>query len=278
MIETDSLEAIVSTAPLINYSIARILQEKGLTKKIAFYIVVTDPYDPIAPGFDVKGADGYFCFSESVRNILVKAGINEELIHLTSFPVAKRFLKTVTESEKIEIYEKLNLDPCKRTILINSGTYGNNGFFQYLKQIHKFDRSIQVIFICGKNIMLKVNVSNYKRLSECSNVLALEFVDNLEQILEIADVCISKAGASTFYETLAKGTFLIIDAVNGFLYQERGVKDIIDESRIGAIAYSYEDILLLLEKFYSQDTITDSRSIFNGNGAVEIVHAILNLM
>lgn len=278
LVEGGNLEAIISTAPLINYSIVRILQEKELTEKIPFYIVVTDPFDPIAPGFDVQGAVGYFCFSMCVKNILANEGITESLIHVTNYPISTRFFKSMTKAERKEIYAELKLDSSKKTILINSGAYGNHNFLPCLKQIDEFDKNIQVIFICGKNKALKVSVDNYIRLSRSTNVIALTFVDNMDKLLEIANVCIAKAGANTFYECLAKNTFLMVNAVDGFLYQEKGVKNVIEKEKVGSILYRYEDIPVLLNNF-NANNISSNANFSNSikeNGAVAIVDTILN--
>ena len=59
-IENNDFDTIISVSHSINYSFIRILNELNLTDKINYYIVITDPFDPIAVGFATRGSKKYY--------------------------------------------------------------------------------------------------------------------------------------------------------------------------------------------------------------------------
>ena len=78
------VDIIISVSSLINYHIIRFFKEKRVNYSPNIYIVVTDPYNPMYPGFDENGADGYFCPTKTSKMQMIRAGIKEEKIFIFS--------------------------------------------------------------------------------------------------------------------------------------------------------------------------------------------------
>lgn len=255
-VETEGLEAIVSTTPLINKPIIRILEEKGLN--IPYYIVLTDPFKPVASGFAEKGTARFFCPTDTVKNILEKCSMDPSLIDVTGYPIAKKFTEKFSASEKESIYEKMGLSSDKKTLLLNGGAYGIPHYKKFLESAVESKHDFQIILICGHNKFLYKQANRYVEKNRLeTTVKILPFIDNVWEVLQIADVTVTKSGANTFFECLQAKTVPIIDGVTGFLYQERGVIEYLSEFKVGMILNNHDELHERLDECFTGDVLAE---------------------
>lgn len=272
-----NIKIIISFAPLINNNILRYLNEFNLREKIKFYIVATDPYPQMAPGFDVSGADGYFCFSSYSKNELINNGIERKLITTINFPVRKKILKNINDDKKL-LYKNLELDCDKTTILLNAGSNGNLNYIKILKELKKTSMDIQVVFLVGENKKLEA-LSKMENKESKIPIKVISFRDNISDIYKISDICITKPGANTFYECLNTKTIPLIDSIEGLLYQEEGVQFLLKEHNIGYLISSYIDIEKIIKKaIENKSNLIKNMEMFQNNNEIKlVVKKILNI-
>lgn len=280
LFKIEGLEAIISTATSINYNLMRSLKEEGFYGHIPFYIIVTDPYDPIAPGFDSLGATRYFCANEVVKSILMKSRIPKESIVVSGYPVSKRFAKPYKGVSRKEAMEHLDLDIESKVIILNSGSQGNMTNLEYLIQYLCSDIQESLVMLCGVNKALyklaKLEVTKSKK----KNVVILPFYNQMEELLGIADIYVTKAGANSFHEALFTKTAILIDAIDGLVYQERGIGPMLKKLGVGNIVDSINQFIpLLKEQLYGKEKgkIQENyRSLVLENGSDKIVSTVLS--
>lgn len=280
LVSKDGLECIISTSHSINNSIIKVLKETKLLEKIPFYIVVTDPFDPIAAGFDVIGATKYFCPTDIVKKILEKSGIESPRIKVIDYPVSARFNKKYSNMEKKLVYERMGLLSNKRTILLNSGALGSTHYFELLKRMLDYKGDCQIIILCGMNETLYKMSCRLQEQNRQTIIKVLSYVDNIDEILQISDLVVTKAGANAFFECLYSETPVIIDGIHGFLYQEQGVVDYLRDHGVGVVLNDSCDLPALVDYFFSNGLIerikTNIKNLNLRNGTSEIVHTVLS--
>ena len=280
LVNMDGLEAIISTCPFINNNIIKVLKEEGLTGRIPFYIVVTDPFDPIVEGFNVTGATKYFCATGIVKEILVRAGIEFPRIQVIDYPVSARFNKKYSSAEKERVYKKMGLHSDRPIILLNSGALGSKHYFNMLKILLKYYDDYQIITICGKNETMYERACRLQEQNKQAVIKILGFVDNIEEILLISDISITKAGANAFYECLYSETPVIVDGIHGFLYQEQGVVDYLRDYGVGVVLDDSSDLPDLLRYLFGNGLIErikmNIRNLHLQNGTLKIVNTIMS--
>jgi len=276
LVSINGLQAIISTCPFINGNIIRILKETGLTEMIPFYIVVTDPFDPIVAGFKVAGAKRYFCATEVVKEILAMAG--NEGIQVIGYPVPGKFNKKYSSTEKEHIYEIIGLYSDRPTILLNSGALGSTHYFELLKVLAEYDGYCQIIILCGINKTLYRMSCRLQEQNRQVVIKVLSYVDNINEILQISDIVITKAGANAFYECLYSETPMIIDGIHGFMYHEQGVVDYLRDYGVGVVLNDSCDLFdLLYYSFCNKENIKRNiRNLNLQNGTSKIVSTILD--
>lgn len=276
-LKENKFKTIISTSHTLNHAFIRILKELGLEDSIGYYVVITDPFNPISVGFAPKDAKKYYCGSDIVKNILIKSGIEGEKIVAVDYPVNEKFLKTYLENEIDEIYSDLNLYKDKRTILINSGSQGVYHYIKFLKTVSELTDDVQIIFIAGKNKAL-FDLAN-RSISKDKLIRIFGYVDNIEKLMKISDIIITKSGANAFYEGLFMEKPMIIDGVNGFLFQERGVLDFLNKNKVGIVINDEVSLkTALIELLDSQKYNEYKENIRNlklVNGVEQIVNDIL---
>ncbi|MBU5317325.1 hypothetical protein KQI30_13800 [Clostridium bornimense] len=254
-IKIHNFDTIISVSHTINHCIVRILKELKLENKIKFYIVITDPYEPITEGFAVEGATKYYCANEVVKGVLLKSNIEEDKIRVCGYPINNKF-NNIRKS-KMEIIKELNFNYDKKIVLINSGSQGIFYYYDFLKLITKELPDLQVIFISGKNSILYQQCSRFVNKFNLKNrVKIFDFVENLQEYIFASDIVITKAGANSFYEVLNMYKPIIIDAVNGFLFQEKGVKKFIDKYKIGEILENTQHIIQTITDMFEEKRYT----------------------
>lgn len=274
---THKYDVLVSTSHTINHAIIRALKELELYDKVNFYIVITDPYIPISVGFDIKGAKRYFCSSKKVKEYIAK-NVEESKISVTAFPIKEMFLKEYSKEEIRAIYKKLRLRVRKKILLINSGSQGSFHSKEFLKEAMAYSDDLQIIFICGKNEAL-YELVKFIVGKKNERVRVLQYVDNMNDLLKISDFVVTKAGANSFFECFYMHKPMLIDSLEGFLYQEKGVCQLLQEKEVGTVVDSIEKFREVLGKMMIQDSYLEFLKQYDDvnpeNGADAIVKEIL---
>ncbi|HRY60504.1 MAG TPA: glycosyltransferase [Patescibacteria group bacterium] len=151
-----------------------------------------------------KDVDIYSVATDSVKKELTKAGIKKDRIFVTGIPIDKKFSKKY-DGEKIR--KKLEIDKGFTTAIF-SGGFGMGPLEGVLRNIQYSIPNIQILVVAGKNIELKEKLE--KIAGDNRNIKIFGFVDNIEELMAVSDIIITKPGGLTVSESLAMGNPLII--------------------------------------------------------------------
>lgn len=278
-ITNSDYDIIISTVHSVNHVFLKILKELGVRENICYYIVVTDPYNPISIGFDTPGADYYFVPTDIAAKCLLKKNIPCDRIDIIGYPINDRF--TDFKSDPL-IFNKYGLCCDNRIILINSGSQGGYTYFNMLKEIVSEGFDYQIIFVCGKNQMLFNQATRFiKKKNLTDKIKIFGFVDSMQELLYIADFVITKAGANTLFECLYMKIPMIVDGTQGFLFQEQGVKEFFEKYDVGTIALDMKNLLNSIQLFMDDKILQKKKDAISNlgieDGKSKIVAKILKL-
>lgn len=269
-------DILISVSHTINAVIINSLTENQELINTKFYIVVTDPFEPIAVGYNVPGANLYFCTNDCVKKILLKSGIEEEKININDYPLSEKYGSYV--DKRIEI-EKLQFSSNKKIVLLNAGSQGIYHYYNILKTIITQIEDIQIIVICGKNGGLYQRCKSLIEKEKYEkNIRLFGFVNNIEKYISIADAVITKPGANSIYESLYYGKPILIDALKGFLFQEKGVELLNKKYHFGLTLKNLEDTVPLLFDLLNNSScnyIENIKEMHINNGTKKIVQTII---
>jgi processive 1,2-diacylglycerol beta-glucosyltransferase len=188
LIQTDP-DVIISTHYLAS-NIACNLKKKGrITSKIV--TVITD--FGVHPFWVYDQTDWYAVASQASKEELSKLGIPKDKIKVTGIPVDPKFSGGFS---KTGLRSKFGLDPGMFTVLLVTGSFGIGPIEAIVDLLHG---RVQILVVCAKNEKL------FKRLSAKNypGVKVFGFVDNIDELMAISDLIVTKPGGLSIAELLA---------------------------------------------------------------------------
>ena len=185
----EQFDGVITTHFLSAEVCAYLKREGKIRSKII--CVVTD--------FDVhriwvnKGIDIYTAACEYTKNKLIALGVPSQKVFTTGIPTDAKFS---LEPDKFALKKKLGIQDGILTILIATGSFGMGpveGLIRLLKDY-------QLLIVCGNNRDL------YERLKPLNkeNVHILGLVNNMDELMAVANVMVTKPGGLSISEALVK--------------------------------------------------------------------------
>jgi len=174
-----------------------------------------------------KGVNYYIVPTLEGKERFMKKGVPEDMIKVYGIPLRMKF---AMQLNKRPIALKLDLDPDIPTILIMGGGQGLGPIKAIVKSLIKVNLNIQIIVISGKNKKI-INSLNRKAKRTKKRINIYEFANNVDELMEVSDLIITKPGGMTTAESLAKGLpMIIVDPIPG---QEMRNTDFLIKKGIG---------------------------------------------
>ncbi|MCM8779195.1 MAG: hypothetical protein NC898_04190 [Candidatus Omnitrophica bacterium] len=150
--------------------------------------------------------DYYIVPSEETQRRLISEGIPSGSIKVLGIPVAPEFSQ---KKDKQEIFRKFGLVEQLPIVLIMGGSQGLGPISKIVNIISHLPIPLQIVVICGRNKFLYTKLALKKRYIK-KPITILGYIDNPDEIMEIATVLITKPGGLTTAEALAKGLPMLI--------------------------------------------------------------------
>ncbi len=179
----------VLTTQFLSSEVCAYLKRSGAIKS-KIICVVTD--------FDAhriwvnKGVDIYTAACEYTKNKLIALGVGPEKIFTTGIPTDAKFAQ---KPDPLALKKKLGLQD-GMTILIATGSFGMGPIAGLMDLLGRY----QLLIVCGHNRDL------YERLKSKArkNAHILGLVDNMDELMSVSDVMVTKPGGLSIAEALVK--------------------------------------------------------------------------
>lgn len=151
------------------------------------------------------GTDLYIVGSEEVAAGLNGRGIPRESIAVTGIPILPAF-NQLQPPEPVRV--KYRVEPHDKVIVFMGGSDGMFGTTRFSQILTGLSENIKAFIITGSNQELyeKLTFSHGRQ----PNLRILSYVENVAELMGIADILVTKAGGITISEALAKGVPMII--------------------------------------------------------------------
>lgn len=224
--------------------------------------------------FDSQG--NYLVFSTQAKKIAIQAGVRIENIHQFGFFFNPKFNLRPNEIQIKSLQKQLGLE-VQATILLLGGGDGLPKAEKIFKELlslkvkcwQEYTLSLGLIAVCGRNNRLYQTLQKQKKdfletfdqaiaKKLAQNIQILAFTNQVWELINLADVVISKAGAASVMEISSQNKPLILS--HYIWEQELGNKDFILEKKLGVyepnplkIARLLHD--LLFESYQAKQTL-----------------------
>ncbi|WEG11488.1 glycosyltransferase [Pullulanibacillus sp. KACC 23026] len=155
--------------------------------------------------------DRYFVPTEELKEEIIRAGEPADKVIVSGIPIRESF---EILSSKETLFEKYQLSPDKKMVLILAGAYGVSKDIKSMCEGLRKDASLQTIVICGKNSELKDEMA--QKYADAPNIRIMGYVNTLHELMQLATGMVTKSGGVTLSEALACGCpLLILPPVSG---------------------------------------------------------------
>ena len=216
------------------------------------------------------GVDLYCVAAEETKARLVARGAADDKVVVTGIPVSAKFSTAV---DAPAIRKRMGLRDDLPVLLVLGGGFGIGPVAQILSQIDKLAQTAQVVVVCGRNDKLRrdLAVQEYRQPMHI-----LGFVTNMQDLMAISDLIISKPGGLTTSEALAMGKPIFV--LNPIPGQEAANSDFLLEHGAAAKANRVEDLPYRLEKLLGSSKLFEmaaaARQLARPDAAVQICEAV----
>ncbi len=193
---------LIFSTNFITSTMASVVRRRlGLGVEVISY--VTDPFD--AYGWWIDKRLDYICVASDIAAEQLRARrIPEEKIRILPFPIHRKFFGS--KEDPAELRKRLGLAEGVPTILTSEGGQGIGKISGFVLKLQERGFPCNVISVCGKNDSLRLELEKVAASRpSATRLIPLGFVDNMNELLGLADLCVAKAGASTTFEALLKG-------------------------------------------------------------------------
>ncbi len=232
---------VVSVHPLTQHIVAKILKELSLTEQVPLVTVVTDPCYGFWKGWACDDVSLYLVANDEARRQLLDYGISPERIKISGMPVDPKFHE-IDEADAQIARKAYGLDPDKFTVFLNAGWIGGGNIPQIFRELARGELDVQAIFLAGKNEQLRLEAEQIAKHAKFP-VKVIGYSDEIEKLMQSANVMISKLGGLTTFEALACGLPIIADATTQPMPQEAGTVQLISDRGAGIMLKRSIDIV-----------------------------------
>ncbi|RPH32440.1 MAG: hypothetical protein EHM93_09295 [Bacteroidales bacterium] len=193
--------------------------------------VVTDPFTA-HPIWFLDKTQNFIVFSQQLKTHLINAKkIPAENINTFPFILNDKFSSSINEEAKAQIRTTLNIPADEKVILIMGGADGIPKGAKILRKLLQSGLNAHIVMVCGRNENLLKQANKLKGRYNANHLHVFGFVDIVYELLNIADLVITKCGASTFMEVLMCGK---IPLINSYIWeQEKGNVEYICNNQLG---------------------------------------------
>jgi len=176
-----------------------------LDPSIPLITLVTDPYTAHALWFQEKNME-LVVFSEKIRKEAIERyGYLPDKVHSFPFILNRAYDRQYTPEEVAAAKDRLGIPQNRKVLLIAGGGEGLKSADRIVSRFVAKKRDEILVVVCGKNRLLKRQVTRMVERRKADNVIVYGFVSFMPDLLNIADCVITKGGASTVMEVMAVG-------------------------------------------------------------------------
>lgn len=233
--------AVISVHPLTQHIVSKVLRQLNLLDKVPLVTVVTDPCYGFWKGWACDDVSLYLVANEDAQQQLLDYGVPAEKIKISGMPVNPKFHE-VSEVDAQNARSAFGLNPEKFTVFVNAGWIGGGNIPQIFREFAHGELDVQAIFLAGKNEDLRKEAEEIAKTAKFP-IKVIGYSDEIEKLMQSANVMVSKLGGLTTFEALACHLPIIADATTPPMPQEAGTVKMIANKGAGILLEKTSDIV-----------------------------------
>jgi processive 1,2-diacylglycerol beta-glucosyltransferase len=217
------------------------------------------------------GVDLYCVAAAETKARLVARGAAPENVIATGIPISARFSARL---DAAAVRKRYGLRDDQPVLLVLGGGFGMGPVAEILAELDKLERSFQTLVVAGRNEELRRELAVQDRRHPTH---VLGFVTNMQELMAVADLIITKPGGLTSSEALAMGKPLFI--LNPIPGQEAANSDFLLGHGAAAKVNRVEDLPFRLEQLLGSKKLAEmaraAKALGRPGAAAEICRGVI---
>ena len=269
-------DILISSHFFGNIVVGMLNKKKLINTKII--TIITDYESHEMWSKDDKNINAYVVSNDIVKNELVNKGINPNKIYPFGIPLRDNFRMTDSITN---IKRKYGINNELKTFLFFAGgSAGTNQSFRLFKALLKQDYDINIIYVCGKNEYIREKAIELVKKLKRENVKVLGFSTEVNNLLGICDVVITKPGGLSITEALEmKKPMILTEAI---IANEEYNARFVSKNGYGVYAKTRLTLIKAMNKILCKrnylSTIQKNVDMYSDNKSVEKIYKLMNEM
>lgn len=208
-----------------------------------------------------SNVDKYLVPSEHMIADLAERGVPSNRVVVTGMPIKPRFGNI---SDRAGLFKKYGLDSTRPVILVMAGAFAMLGGVDKIVEACLNMRSApQLLVVCGYSKKLKTDLQ--EKYGNSASLHLFGFVDFADELMEVSNLLITKAGGITISEALVKKLPMIIfKPIPG--QEEFNTRFLVDNGA-ACVAEDADDLIAHLRELLRSMPTGDS----TGKGKIEMM-------
>jgi processive 1,2-diacylglycerol beta-glucosyltransferase len=150
--------------------------------------------------------DRYFTATCEGAEYLAHWGVPRETIAITGIPIHPVFSKPKDRGDCLRRHGLAGTLPI---VVQMAGGFGVGPVAKLFRELLAVDQPLQLVAVAGKNVAVREQLAS-AAVPPRHRVKVLGFTDQIDELLVVADLVVSKPGGLTTSETLARGAVMVI--------------------------------------------------------------------
>lgn len=264
-------DLFVSVHPIINTPVLRILG----AERAPYMIVITDMVSTHAFWYSNQATLTLAPTEEALQRG-IDIGMDADRIAVVGQPISDKYRHPT--APKAELRARLGWPGSQIVVLMVGGGEGMGPIEDVVRAVDRAQLDLMMAIITGRNEALKKNLEK-KPLATAHEILG--FVENMPDLMNAADIILTKAGPGTISEAFTAGLPIVL--YTRMPGQEEGNVDYVVEKGAGVWAPTAEGVVTVLRDWHDhpqvrQEVAATSKSLARPDAARNIAQQIIDVV
>ncbi len=263
-------DLVVSVMPLYNKGLSKSLE--AARPGVPYVTVMGDLADyPPAFWLEPEASCTTVCATEKAIAQAQTLGVDDSLLMKSSGMMLHPKFYQCPELDIAAERQKLGLAADKLTGIVMFGGNGAQVMVDIAESLERFERDLQLIFVCGRNEAL---ADALKQLPGEQQRHVVAFTEDMPYYMQLSDFFIGKPGPGSLSEALVMNLPVITECNRATLIHERYNTDWVKEKAVGIVLKSFKQVPKAVEQLLDGSTLERYRAnaaALENNGIFEVL-------
>lgn len=248
---------------------------KKLKMNIPVTTIITDPFT-INKLRDLDKKMNYIVFSEQAKNTIVARWVPAQQIKIYPVILKEEFSHPMLPADIITKKQELWLVLDRKIIFIMWAGDGIPKWEKILQELINTKIDAQIILVCGRNKNLQHRANHIAQANPNYTIKIFWFVDFMYDLVNVADIIITKGWPATLMEILMMNK---IPVINSYIReQEKGNMEFVTKNNVGIYEPNIKKMVATVHTMLSSDLSPYHQNIQKlhlKNGTEEVAEYLL---